>query len=190
MRALREVAGGELAWVQPARAKQSFELRAAGRAQGAPELDEVVGTLVWERMSLATGETADGRWTFKREGFWHPRVTVRLGGSDVNVAVFQPSWTGGGTLELGSRTQLRFGAANFWRSQWDWLDAQDKPLVHFKSRQGLLKLEGQVEIEPGVAASPDVPLLVVLGWYLLVLLSRDASSSAATTVATMGGAGI
>jgi hypothetical protein len=86
------------------------------------------------------------------------------------------------------RQQLRFGSANFWRSQWDWLDAANKPLVHFKSRQGLLNLEGQVEIEPQAAASPDVPLLVVLGWYLLVLFARDAAASSAGSVAVMGGA--
>ena len=177
MKSIKDVSG-ELAWVQPARTKQAFELRAG---------DDVVGTLVWARMSLATGATADGQWTLKREGFWHPRITVRVPGSEDNVAVFNPGWTGGGTLEMGGR-HLRFGPANFWRSQWDWIDEQDKSLVHFKSRQGLLKLEGQVEVEPQAVASPDVPLLVVLGWYLLVLFARDAAASSAGSVAVMGGA--
>ena len=44
MKSIRDVAGGELAWVQPTRTKQAFELRSG---------DEVVGTLVWARMSLA-----------------------------------------------------------------------------------------------------------------------------------------
>ncbi len=179
MKSMREVAGGELDWVQPARTKQAFELHSG---------DEVFGTLVWARMSLATCETADGSWTFKREGFWHPRITVRLVGSDDNVALFSPNWGGGGTLDIVGRQQLRFGSANFWRSQWDWFDAADKPLVHFKSRQGLFKLEGQVEIEPQAIASPDVPLLVALGWYLLVLFARDAAASSASSVAVMGGA--
>jgi len=42
----------------------------------------------------------------------------------------------------------------------------------------LYKLESHVEIEKGAAASPDVPLLVVLGWYLLVLTALDAQSGA------------
>ena len=94
MRTIAEVATGELLWVQPARLKQEFELRAG---------DEVVGTLRFERSSLAIGETADQRWTFKREGFWHPRITVRVQGSDANVALFSPSWVGGGTLDLDGR---------------------------------------------------------------------------------------
>ena len=168
MKTIKEVALGELVWVQPARMKQDFELQAG---------DEVVGSLNWQRASLAAGETADQSWTFKREGFLHPQVTVRVPGSDDNVALFHPRWAGGGTLDLQQGKQLRFVAANFWHSQWDWLDAQKTPLVHFKSRQGLLKVEGQVEIETEAIQSPELPLLVVLGWYLLILFSRDADDA-------------
>jgi hypothetical protein len=179
MRTINEVAMAELLWVQPARLKQVFELRAD---------NEVVGNMRFERASLASGETADHNWTFKREGFWHPRITVRVPGSEDNVALFSPGWAGGGALDLGGR-QMRFVAANFWHSQWDWVDAQNRPLVHFKSHQGILKTEGQVEIEPDAITSPDLPLLVVLGWYLLVLFARDASVSAgvsASVIATTG----
>jgi hypothetical protein len=178
MKKIDEGAPGELLWVQPARLKQEFELRAG---------DEVLGTLRFQRSSLATGEAADQSWTFKREGFSHPRITVRVPGSDDNVATFQPGWAGGGTLELQPGKQLRFGAANFWHSQWDWLDAQNQPLVHFKSHQGLLKVEGEVAIEPGAIKSPDMPLLVVLGWYLLVLFARDAAESLAGVSAASAG---
>jgi hypothetical protein len=157
-----EVAGGQLLWVQPHNGLV-FELRGG---------DEVVGSLRWERNSLARGETAGQQWTFKREGIWHPHVTVRIAGSDVNLGLFHPDWTGGGRLELGR--QLRFSASSFWRPQWDWTDG-DQPLVHFE-RRGMFKLESHVQIEKAVAASPDVPLLVVLGWYLLVLAALDAES--------------
>jgi hypothetical protein len=181
VKTIKEVALGELLWVQPARLKQEFELRAG---------DEVVGSLRWERASLASGETANQSWTFKREGFWHPRITVRVPGSDDNIASFAPGWAGGGTLDQGSGGQLRLGAANFWHSQWDWIDGQNQPLVHFKSHQGLLKVEGEVKIEAAAIERPDLPLLVVLGWYLLVLFGKDAaaaSASASTVVIASGG---
>lgn len=180
MKTIKEVALGELVWVQPARLKQEFDLKAD---------DEVVGTLHWNRASLATAETAGQSWTFKREGFWHPRITVRLPGSDDNIATFQPGWAGGGTLDLAWGPQVRFAAANFWHSQWDWIHAQGQPLVHFKSHHGLLKVEGQVEIEPGGIELPDLPLLVVLGWYLLVLFARDAAASSAATTAVIASSG-
>jgi hypothetical protein len=178
MKKIQELATQELLWAQPARLKQEFELRAG---------DEVLATLRWQRSSLAIAETADQIWTFKREGFWHPRITVRLPGSDDNVATFQPGWAGGGTLDLGPGKQLRFGAANFWHSQWDWLDAQNQPFVHFKSHQGLLKVEGEVTIEASAVKSPDLPLLVVLGWYLLVLFARDAAESSLVVSAASAG---
>jgi hypothetical protein len=164
VRSIIHGAGGELLWVQP-RNGLDFELRGG---------DEVVGSLRWERYSLARGETADQQWTFKREGIWHPHVTVRVAGSDVNLGLFHPDWRGGGTFELGR--PLQFGASSFWRPRWDWMEG-DQPLVHFK-RRGMFKLESHVEIEKGAAASPDVPLLVVLGWYLLVLTALDAQSGA------------
>jgi hypothetical protein len=162
MSTIRESVGQDLAWIQPARTQQSFELHAG---------DTVVATLRLERASLAIGEGEGHRWTFKREGFWHPRVTVRLPNSDDNAATFQSSWAGGGSLELPDRV-LRFGAANFWHSQWDWQDGDKHSLVHFKSQDGFLKMEGQIEIEPGAAALPELPLIVVLGWYLLVWRRR------------------
>jgi hypothetical protein len=168
VKTIKEAALGELLWVQPARLTQEFELR---------DGDEVVGTLRWARPSLATGETANQSWTLKREGFWHPRITVRVPPSEDNIATFAPGWAGGGMLDLGSGVQLRFGAASFWHSQWDWIDAQNQPLVHFKSHQGLLKVEGQINIEAGAIERPDLPVLVVLGWYLLVLFGKDASAA-------------
>ena len=173
MRTIAEVADQELVWVQPARLQQSFELRAS---------DEVVAMLEFKRSSLASGETAEQQWTFKREGFWHPQVTIRVAGSDVNAAVFKPAWTGGGTLELQGR-QLRFGAANFWHSQWDWSDPAGKPLVDFKSHSGVLKMEGEVAIEPEASGLSELPLLVVLGWYLLILFARDSAAAAGASAA-------
>jgi hypothetical protein len=168
VRAIREVASSELLWIQGR--GLAFE-RHAG--------DEVVGIVRWERSSLATGETAAHRWTFKREGFWHARVTVRVPGSDANVAVFDPGWTRGGTLDVEPRRRLRFVASSFWRSQWDWVDEASQPLVHFKNHGTGFKLECQVVVENQAIALPDLPLLVVLGWYLLVLSSLDSRSDGA-----------
>jgi hypothetical protein len=160
-----DLAGKELLWVSSGKGLV-FELRAGS---------EVVGSLRWERSSLARGEMADQKWTFKREGIWHPHVTVRVAGSDANLGLFQPSWKGGGTLDLQLGRQMRFRPASFWRPRWEWVDALDQPLVHFKG-VGVFKWESQVDIENAAAKSPDVPLLVVLGWYLIVLSALDAQS--------------
>ena len=189
MRSIAEVAGSELLWVQPSMLKQAFELRAG---------EEVVGTLVFQRMSLATGATGAENWTFKREGFWRPQVTVRVADSEQNLAVFHPNWMGGGQLELTDGRALRFGAANFWHTQWSWQTADGRTPVAFHSRQGFLKSGAQVELislpewrgSTAEGGEADLlSLLVVLGWYLLILFARDAATaSSAGSVATMGGA--
>lgn len=50
-------------------------------------------------------------------------------------------------------------------------------LARFESRQGLVKIEGRVQIEE---AAPD--LLVLLGWYLVMMRARDGASDAAATI--------
>jgi len=166
MRTIREVAGNELVWVATEQ-NETFELRAG---------DEVVGTLQWKGSSLAAGETADQRWTFKREGIWHPRVTVRVPGSDSNIALFHPGWISGGTLHLDAGRQLRLGPAKFWSGPWEWTDELKRPLVHFKYR-GWLSWDCEVKIEVE-NSPPDVPLLVVLGLYLIVMNRYDVQAGA------------
>ena len=176
MASLKDAAGHQLVWTQPARMQQAFELRLG---------DDPLGSLEFERGTLAVGVVDDGRWSFKREGFWHPQVTVRIPGSDENVAVFKPRWAGGGTLQLSQGRELRFASANFWHSQWDWLDGGES-LAHFKGHAGFLKTEGEVEIESDALRLVETPLLVVLGWYLLILFGRDAAAaSAGSTVAVI-----
>jgi hypothetical protein len=40
-----------------------------------------------------------------------------------------------------------------------------------------------VEVEETARALPELPLLVVFGWYLCVMLHRDSSAGAAVTAA-------
>jgi hypothetical protein len=61
---------GPLVWAQPKALRREYQLK---------NDDELVGGLRFEKSygSLATAEVASQDWTFKREGFLHPRVTVR-----------------------------------------------------------------------------------------------------------------
>ena len=170
MRPISEAAGEELLWIQPAARKRDHELRAG---------DDVVATLRFQRGSLADAEAAGAHWTFKRQGFWQPRVTVRTGESDADLAVFHPRWVGGGTLEFPDGRPVRLSSANFWQSEWVWQE-KEKPLIRFKGRHGFIKANGAVEIQPEAAAYPDLAMLVLLGWYLILLHAED---SAAATVA-------
>jgi hypothetical protein len=197
VRLIQEAADQALVWQQPSALKNEFALRAG---------DEIVATLRWQKAlgSLALAETAAGSWTFKRAGFWQPRVTARPADAERDIATFKPdSWSGGGALTVEAGRVFRLVSTSFWRGEWAWQDADGAPLVRFASR-GSLKTEALVTLTPAAAALPEtaqlddlyrplppeaqappsvalpeLPLLVTLGWYLLVLAAQDAAAAAA-----------
>jgi hypothetical protein len=173
---LSELAGQELLWIQPSARKREHELRAG---------DDVIATLRFQRGTLADAEADGHHWTFKRQGFWQPRVTVRVAGSDADLATFHPRWTGGGALEFADGHTLKLTSANFWQSEWVWLD-KDQPRVRFKGRHGIVKAKGAVEFQGDAATRADLPLIILLGWYLILLHADDAAAvSTAATVAAV-----
>lgn len=165
MKTIGEVANQELAWSQASPLRSSHELRAG---------DEVVATITFERSTLATAESEGARWTFKREGFWRQQVTARAEGSEDNIAVFRPHALGGGELRTAEGKVFHLAAAHFWHQEWAWAEG-DQVLVRFKSRPGLLRTNGLVEVAREAVGQAELPLLVVLGWYLILLVQRDAA---------------
>jgi hypothetical protein len=161
---------GPLVWSQPKAMRREYQL-----SNG----DELVGRLRFEKFSgsLATAEVASQNWTFKREGFLHPRVTVRAQKSEVNLAVFHPSWSGGGVVEFPDGRQIRWRHASFWRSEWAFVQGEDRQLLLFKQHEGFLKISARLECDPANAAMPDLPLLAALGWYLMLLTAQDSAAT-------------
>ena len=193
MRTILTFADQELLWRQPSMFKYDYELRIG---------EETVATLRWRSISgsHATAETAEGSWTFKRVGFWHPRITARPAGIERDAAIFEPRWTGSGTLTMAQGIAYRWGPTNGWQTRWAWHNADGTPIVQFHNKHGMAT-EGYVELAPAatalppvthldgtyqpVAASeaeatpatlPEIPLLVTLGWYLLILAALDAAN--------------
>lgn len=167
MRAVREFPSRELQWVQPERLNRHFELRHG---------DDLLGTLRWEKAcgSLATGVVAESQWTFKRGGFLRPHVTVREAGSPDTIAVFEASW-GAGTLECPGSRRFRWAPSDFWRSRWTWGCAGCPEIAAFSSDPKFMKKEGRLEVSTQGAELPELPLLALLGWYLLILAADDAA---------------
>lgn len=182
MERLSDLIGTALYWVQPKAFERWFELRTR---------DRVVATLCWETScgTLARGNTADGSWTFKRAGFLNPRVTVRESGSDIDMAVFWPRWMGDGTLEFASGATFRWQSTNFWGTDWMFAANDGTPLLALKegSREGRLsdmfKTQSLVEIHPEASTVPELTLLVLTGWYLMILRQDDAAAGAAAAAA-------
>jgi hypothetical protein len=178
MRRISELVSEPLKWTQPGAFKKHFELRAG---------DEIVAALHFRSAwgSFATGESAEGGWTFKRVGFWQTRVTVRALGSESDIASFRDkTWSKGGTLTLADGREL-FATTSFWASQLVFQDSQREELIRFDN-QGLLHLSSIVEIEPGARSMPELPWIVMLGWYLSIKMSEDVAGAAGAAAAAAG----
>ena len=175
MKAIADYTAQELHWSQPSSLERAYDLMAG---------EELLATLRFQSGTLAEAETADGRWTFKREGFLHTQVTVRAPGSDADLAVFRPHWAGGGDMTAGLAAGLEFSAANFWNSKWAWKD-HDQVLISYRGPGGLVKAKAAMEIAPEAGRLPNLSLLAVLGWYLILLFGRDVAIAASARSATV-----
>jgi hypothetical protein len=162
---------------QPKAMSRTFELRSG---------DDLIGQLRFEKPcgSFASAEVAAEKWTFKREGFLAPRVTVRAPNSVVDLAIFRPHWGSGGTLDFRDGLQLRWRCTNFWRSQYAFVGADDRALVRFSHHEGFFKASARLEIDPPSAAIAELPLLVAIGWYLMILAAEDATAAVGSTAVT------
>jgi hypothetical protein len=170
MKRIAELTGSELRWVQPSMLKMEYELKVQ---------DEVAATLKFRSSfsSFAVGESGEGSWTFKRVGFWQRSVQVRELASDADLATFTRNiWKEGGSLELNSGSRY-LATANFWQNQFDLWTAGRKPLIHYRIG-GVWRPSAATLIETGAASLPELPWLTLLGWYLVLMMRRDAAAAA------------
>src|SRR5687767_3448850 len=143
--------------------------------------DELIATLRFRSSfgSFATAESADGCWTFKRVGFWQTRATIRGCGTDVDIGTFaNNTWSGGGTLELPDGRKL-LATTNFWQTNFEFQTEAGETMLRFKTG-GFVHLSAKVEIQPAATELPELALVVMLGWYLVVMMYMDAATVAAS----------
>jgi hypothetical protein len=181
MRPIDECSASFLRWTQPRAGRCAYQLRA--EPLGPEEAESVEGqgtalvaTLRYQSSARAVAKAAAGHWTFRRSGFWHPRVSVWAADSASAEAVFSARWTGTGTLELSVGRRMHWSAAHVWQAE------DGTPLVETTIRPGMTRLEGAVALSPAAACRPDLALLVLLGWYLVVLQAQDMPITTAALV--------
>jgi hypothetical protein len=147
---------------------REFELRDGERTRA---------RLLWTSAlrSIAEAEAPTGSWTFKRSGFLAPRVTVRDSSSNSNVATLMLTWRGGGVLHGPEDRSYRWANSSFWRSEWSLMDSAGKPLIAMSPRAFRCNPAGEVNVQPSAIALPDLDLLLLLGWYLIVMIMDDSA---------------
>lgn len=180
MRMLHEVRRDELVWVKPKWSRFFFELRAG---------ETVVATLAWTGGSRAVAECAGARYRFSREGWLRQRILVREGASggasgddapEETVATFARR-RGDGTLTFPDGRTFLWRKPRVWTSERVWADRNETVLVRFNP----VTRESPVTVlsQPPAADLAELPLLILLGQYLIVLAAQEAA--AAGTAATI-----
>ena len=169
---------GKLAW----RKLKWRETGRFGRSYQLLDGSAAVATLRfpgWFRTG-AVAESSDGTWTFTRLGFWQRRVAIRAGDTGADLAAFTSGiFKDSGTLELadGHRYQV---TANFWHSKCEVKTETDQELIRYSGIWRFFRMGSTVEILPAAKDLPELPWLVPLVWYLIIMRHRDAAVIAAT----------
>jgi hypothetical protein len=169
---MTDLIGRELKWVQPSALQMEYVLQAGNTVAATLRFRSSFG-------SFATAESADGIWTFKRVGFWNPKVTIRAEGLDHDLAHFKNNtWHSGGTLELPDGRKFPANT-NFWATKYEFKTEAGEPLVSYSAIGGVLHMSSAVTIPAHTLELAQMPWIVPLGWYLAVMMYMDSAAAVA-----------
>jgi hypothetical protein len=128
-------------------------------------------TLAWQAGSgsIAAVDSSEGRWTLKRRGFLWPGITVRDAATRGEIAVLRAQWRES-TIQLPDGSTFRWTRSGFRDPSWKVTDSLGNEILTFEPRRREKHLDGcLVTCSPTANAHPGLLLLLVLGFYFIVL---------------------
>lgn len=173
VKAFAAAAGHEWVWSRPRVFRRRWVLRA-----GEEPIAELESRPAWG--FTMTGEADGRRWRLRHRGFLRGLVEVEREVADGEwspVARFEPGWFGAGRLPRTSG-DLAWRRADFMGRRWEFRDATGRALVAFVRLPGLFRAGCRVQIADEARTRDDLPELVMLGWFLVVLMARQAHAAA------------
>lgn len=184
MKPVGQTLGKDLFWAFAPGSTDAYELRDGDEVAGNLSLLSTTGLLV-------EGICAEGRWTFKRVGFFSTHITVRATGIGENLAVFTPTVGGGGTLSFAGGPTFRWTPQSAVEAGWDFVAEDGFVVVSVgptteNTPVDTARIEGRTAVSLAAAGVHQLPVLVLLAWYLYVINVRDTARAAAIT-ASLGG---
>jgi len=172
MKNIRSVVDHELTWAQKSVFKNEFELRFGGELVATLRLPKMMGT-------GAVAESGDGSWTFERIGFWKSKTVVKAGGSTDELGSYTNNkWKAGGILQLPNGKKFAFWRS--WRGVSEFRTEAGEPLFQIQNRASF-RASATVRINRMALQTPELPWMVLFGFYLGVMARRDAANHAAAS---------
>jgi hypothetical protein len=171
MKSLLTLIGSELSWHQPRALKLAFELKHG---------EEVVARLHFPKFFShdAIGESADGCWRFRRRGFLKRRFDIFPCNDEMPVATLIPDmWERGGQLELANGRRVHL-SSNWWKATYTVRTDSGETLLEYTKR-GIFKAAADVRLHANAKEYAELPWIVMLVWYLILLARRRAAHASA-----------
>lgn len=150
--------------------RRRYELRAGEDLLAVLESRSVL------RAAMA-GESAGAQWRLRHEGLLRGRVRVLREGEDGAAVVFQPRWFGAGDVITRRGNELRWQRGDFWGRRWQLVDSGGLTRLAFVRSPALLSSKARVEVGEAARRDPELEALVLLGFYLLLLMSRQSHAA-------------
>jgi hypothetical protein len=171
MRTMTAFVDHTLTWIKPKIFKSDYELRFG---------DELIATLCFQKIfsSTAIAESGDGCWTFERVGFFKKKTVIHPRSSSAILGIFtKNTWKKGGYLELSDGRKF-IVIASLWKNTIEFKTDIGESLIHMKSH-GVFRLSATVQMYRKCLHIPELPWMVMLGLYLIIMMKRDAAAHAA-----------
>ncbi len=112
-----------------------------------------------------------------------PCVTIRESSKDADVAVLKIGMFRHGTLEFSNSRRISLVSKRFWGFEWELVDENGQSLCNLRMKMGTLKFGGDVKIHELVRRDRELMIMLLIGWYAMVLMSEEASAAAAGAAA-------
>lgn len=163
-------------WKQPRRIDRFYELRSGSL---------LFATLDFQSpfTSIAYAETADGKWSFNRTGFWKRKITISNDSDAEEIALYQPAfWSGAHKIEFADGKSYIWKHINFMATQWAFINSHDELMlvihkgIENQSFSDFFKTQMTVDIHPTLAPEGNPSVLLPLALYLMILQKKDADS--------------
>jgi len=112
---------------------------------------------------------------------------VRVAGSEEDLAVYQPKVWGDGHLTFKTGRAFAWKPVNFWATDWAFTDNNGRQLLRLMSGlekdglRDLLKDQSTLELLPASEGVEELPILICLAMYLLILHRLDTAAAVAAT---------
>ena len=165
--------GQPLTWIHTALLKASYDLVAPDNA--------TIATLDMSSWSTkATARVPEGTLFLRKEGWTGLKVAVSLDENGPTLATYQSRWTGtSGQVVFPDGRTFDWNKTNFWGTQKAWIDPVSKvPSIQISI--GSFSRKSTVIIDPQAVEIPELSLLVVLGFYNILVEKRRQAAAAAS----------